>query len=484
VQTDRWKKVEELFQAAMAQPLEKRVDFVERACGGDLLLRSEVQSLLDVAPGAGSFLEGSPVSSMVEPPPALIRGQRLGNFEIVEAIGRGGMGEVYRARDNKLGRDVALKVLPEVFARDHDRMERFHREARVLASLNHPHIAIIHGLEEAGEMRALVMELVEGPTLADRIAKKPVVLAEAMPLARQIAEALECAHEKGIVHRDLKPANIKVTPEGQVKVLDFGLAKLAERGTAGDSKDSTRTGVIMGTTAYMSPEQARGEPVDKRADVWAFGAVVFEMLSGKRTFRGQTVGEALAAVLTQDPDWGLLPAGTPPGIRKLLKRCLERDRRKRLRDIGEARIAIDEYLDDPAGALTADGAAAARLARRELLLWVVAALIFAAVALALALLHFRETPPETLLVKYSISPPEKRDFVHHAVSPDGRLLAFVTSNSLNKYHLWVRQLDSLTTRLLDGTEGALLPFWSPDSRFVGFWADGKLKKIDAYAGPP
>jgi eukaryotic-like serine/threonine-protein kinase len=397
MQVDRWKKIEELFQAAMAQPAEKRLEFLDRACGDDPWLRKEVQSLLDVTPAAGSFLEGSPVSSMVEPPPALIRGQKLGNFEIVEAIGRGGMGEVYRARDSKLGRDVALKVLPEAFAGDQDRMARFHREARVLASLNHPHISNIHVLEETGEVGALVMELVEGPTLAERIAAGPLLLVEALSLARQIAEALEYAHEKGIVHRDLKPANVKVTPDGQVKVLDFGLAKLGVARTE-NATDSGTTGLVIGTAGYMSPEQAQGHPIDKRTDIWAFGVVLLEMLSGERTFRRETVRETLAAVLTRDPDWERLPRGTPLVIRKLLKRCLERDRRKRLRDIGEARITIEEYLSDPANSVLQDEAAARLPARRQIIPWAIATLVFAAVALILALLHFRETRPETCLL--------------------------------------------------------------------------------------
>jgi serine/threonine-protein kinase len=278
--------------------------------------------------------------------------QAIAHYRITSKLGEGGMGEVWRATDTKLGRDVAIKVLPEAFARDPDRMARFTREAQLLASLNHPNIAAIYGVEE----RALVMELVEGPTLAERIATGPIPLDDALPIAKQIAEALEYAHERSIIHRDLKPANIKITPEGRVKVLDFGLAKAAEEPSAtGNASDSptqtltaTRAGVILGTAAYMSPEQARGAAVDKRSDIWSFGVVLYEMLTGRHLFRGDTVSDTLAGVLKTDPDWGALPLNTPPAVRKLLRRCLERDRNRRLHDIADARIEIEEALAEPA----------------------------------------------------------------------------------------------------------------------------------------
>ena len=307
---------------------------------------------------------------------ALTSGTRLGPYEIVSALGAGGMGEVYRARDTKLARDVAIKVLPAVFVSDPERVARFQREARTLASLNHPNIAAIYGLEESGGTAALVLELVEGPTIADRIAHGPIPVDEALPIARQIAEALEAAHEHGIIHRDLKPANIKVRPDGTAKVLDFGLAKALEpvavpgrdatasptitspahlrQGHGGQAM--TQLGMIMGTAAYMSPEQAKGRQADKRSDVWAFGAVLYEMLSGRRAFKGDDVADTLAAVLRQDIDWTSLPASTPTSVRRLLARCLDRDASRRLRDIGEARIV----LEDPAapGIGDADGAGA------------------------------------------------------------------------------------------------------------------------------
>ena len=287
---------------------------------------------------------------------SLAPGTRLGPYEITGRIGAGGMGEVYRARDTKLGRDVAIKILPEALAHDTERLARFEREARTLASLNHPNIAQIHGLEESDGIKALVMELVEGPTLADRIAQGPIPLDEALPIARQIAEALEAAHERGIIHRDLKPANVKVRPDDIVKVLDFGLAKALEPMSA-DGTDATasptitspammtRIGVILGTAAYMSPEQAKGRAADKRSDVWAFGCVLYEMVTGRRAFEGEDVSDTLAAVLRGEPDWTVLPANVPPAIVALLRGCLEKDRRRRIGDLSTARFIIDHGGD-------------------------------------------------------------------------------------------------------------------------------------------
>ena len=282
----------------------------------------------------------------------LLPGTKLGPYEITAPLGAGGMGEVYRARDSRLARDVALKVLPEAFAADAQRMARFEREAKVLASLNHPGIASIYGLEESGSARSLVMELVEGPMLAERIAQGPIPMDDALPIARQICEGLEYAHERGIIHRDLKPANVKFTPEGSVKLLDFGLAKaLEDESVAGDpstsptiSRLATQAGVILGTAAYMSPEQARGRPADRRADIWAFGCLLYEMLTAKRAFGGENVSETLAAIMRDEPEWRALPQTVPPRIRDLLRRCLSKDPKQRLQAIGDARIAIEEVL--------------------------------------------------------------------------------------------------------------------------------------------
>jgi Tol biopolymer transport system component/tRNA A-37 threonylcarbamoyl transferase component Bud32 len=429
----------------------------------------------------------------------------VGPYEILAALGAGGMGEVYRARDTKLGRDVAIKVLPSAFAHDPDRMARFQREAKVLASLNHPHIATIHGLEESDGARALVMELVEGPTLAERltgpparagfaragVGAGPIPVEEAIAIVRQIAEALEAAHERGIVHRDLKPANIKLTQDGAVKVLDFGLAKAMEgEASAADlansptlSQMATQAGVLLGTAAYMAPEQAKGKAVDKRADIWAFGCVLYEMLTGKMAFRGETVTDTLAAVMKEEPDWTKLPGSTPLRVRVLLMRCLEKDPRQRLRDIGEARIALEEALSGAADPTTA--APAAPSVRRQLWLRDGAVVLLALVAAWLAFLYPHQKPSPGQVIRFEISAPEKTvlsDFL--ALSPDGRRLAFTATGADGQTRVWVRSLDALESRPLDGTEDATyFPFWSPDSRFIAFYAQGKLKKIDATGGP-
>ena len=316
-----------------------------------------------------------------DPAEPTLTGQRLGAYHILDLLGVGGMGEVYRARDTRLGRDVAVKVLPRLFSADPERLARFEREARLLASLNHPHIAAIYGFEETAGVHALVLELVEGPTLAERLQRGPLPIAEALRIARQIADALEAAHERGVMHRDLKPQNIKVKPDGTVKVLDFGLAKAAIAAandadvspTSTTPIDGTRDGIILGTTSYMSPEQSRGHAVDKRTDIWAFGCVLYEMLTGHASFAGETISDTLAAVLKQEPDWQALPADTPAGIRSLLRRCLKKDPVDRLHDIADARIEIQEAIAESA-AMTSTGPrrrAAARWMR--MIPWVVAA---------------------------------------------------------------------------------------------------------------
>jgi eukaryotic-like serine/threonine-protein kinase len=413
----------------------------------------------------------------------------IAHYHVTSKLGEGGMGEVWRATDTKLNRDVAIKVLPDSFAADPDRLARFTREAQVLASLNHPNIAAIYGVEEL----ALIMELVEGATLAERIAQGPLPLEEALPIARQIADALEYAHQKAVIHRDLKPANIKITPDGTVKVLDFGLAKaLSDEAPAGNPAASptltmraTMAGVIMGTAGYMSPEQARGQTADRRSDIWSFGTVLYEMLTGRQMFGGDTVSDSLAAVLKTDPDWSALPAETPPAIRRLLRRCLERDRKRRLSDIADARLEIDEALSGvPEGPVPA---AAPERSRRSFGWWSIAALVLAVGGLAFAFLRLRDTPSDAPTVRFQIAAPEGSDFARGgmALSPDGRRLAFIATLADGRSMLWVRPLDSLEARPLPGTEGAsFLPFWSPDSRFVAFGVLRTLKKIDASGGPP
>jgi serine/threonine protein kinase/Tol biopolymer transport system component len=427
---------------------------------------------------------------------ALATGSRLGPYEILAGIGAGGMGEVYRARDSKLGRDVALKVLPEAFARDAERMARFQREAKVLASLNHPNIASIYGLEDSGATHALVMELVEGPTLADRIRSGPIPIDEALRIAKQITEALEYAHERGIVHRDLKPANVKVTNDDAVKVLDFGLAKAIEGDAASIdistsptiSRMATLAGVLLGTAAYMSPEQAKGKAVDRRADIWAFGCVLYEMLTGKQTFTGETVTDTLAAVIRAEPDWLQLPAATPVRARVLLQRCLQKDPKQRLRDIGDARISLEEVLSGaPDAALGGSPQIVVPWWRRSLP-WAVAAVL----AIALGVLAWVQHPwannaPAGIpdVVRFQLAQDAKLPAGGpFAVSPDGRQLAFTVVGPDGASRLWIRALDSLEARLVPNSETAVVGpfFWSPDSRYIAFGNGPKLKKIDVADG--
>src|SRR4051794_13796133 len=408
-------------------------------------------------------------------------GARLGPFDVTAPLGAGGMGEVYRARDSRLNRDVAIKVLPPEFATDPARMARFSREAQVLAALSHPNIAAIFGLEESGGATALVMELVEGQTLAERIAAGTIPLDEALDIARQIADALEAAHEKGIIHRDLKPANVKINPEGKVKVLDFGLAKAMDAdpisgGNPANSPtltlDSTRAGQIMGTAAYMSPEQARGKPVDRRADIWAFGVVLYEMLTGKSMFEGETVSDTLAAVLRADIDLKNPPADTPPKVRRLLQRCLERDPKRRLRDIGDAWIEMDAP-DQPAAVVVA-----APAAKRSWLPWVVAALA-AAAGLAFGLLRQPASEPRPVL--RSLVP--QKGFVGFLnISHDGTRLAY-TEGALNNLHLGLRMMDQFEGKMIPSTENSSFPSFSPDGQWIVYsTSQNKVKKMAVAGG--
>jgi hypothetical protein len=407
--------------------------------------------------------------------PALGPGARLGPYEIVAAIGAGGMGEVYRARDTRLGRDVAIKILPEALALDPDRVARFRREAQLVAALNHPNIAAIHGVEESGGMPALVLELVEGPTLADRIAQGPIPVDDALAIASQIADALEAAHERGIIHRDLKPANIKLRDDGTVKVLDFGLAKALEGEHASPdismsptmSIAATRMGVILGTAAYMAPEQARGKAVDRRTDIWAFGCVLYEMVTGKRAFEGEDISDTLAAILRGEPDW----SRAPTQLRSLLHACLEKDRKKRLQAIADYPFLIS------------NGAAAdakTSLMRHAWLPWSVAALTIL-VATGVVVGGRRGTTSSEALRRLSIPLPESAGVGFAALSPNGRAVAieYFTSGG---GQLAVRSLDSNQYQTLPGAMGARAPFWSPDGRFIGFFADGKLKTVRMTGG--
>jgi Tol biopolymer transport system component len=422
-------------------------------------------------------------------------GTRLGSYEVLAQIGAGGMGEVYQAHDTKLGRDVAIKVLPEAFAHDPERLSRFQREAKMLASLNHPNIAAIYGLEDGAGRNYLVMELVSGETLADRIKREGALpLEEALAICKQIAEALEAAHEKGIIHRDLKPANVKVTPEGKVKVLDFGLAK-AFSGDVADSNPSqsptlsavaTMQGVLLGTAAYMSPEQARGKAVDKRTDIWAFGCVLYELLTGKQAFNGDDITDILAAVVRAEPNWQALPVATPPKIRDLLRRCLQKDKTLRLRDAGDARIEIQEALTAPH--VETAFAPATRGWRERVTQAGLAVFILTTIALAIGFVLRAPKPPQPLQAIRLSAEIGADASLYTAYGPaaifsrDGTRLALVASGADQKYRLYVRSLDQLQATALSGTENAVDPFFSPDGQWIGFFADGKLKKISVQGG--
>jgi serine/threonine protein kinase len=426
---------------------------------------------------------------------AIIAGMRLGAYEIDSALGAGGMGEVWRAKDTRLDRTVAIKALPGHLATDADRLGRFEREAKVLATLNHSNIGAIYGLEEVDGHRYLVLEYVEGETLAERLKGGAIALDEALPIARQIAEALETAHEKGIIHRDLKPGNVMINPEGVVKVLDFGLARTADA-TASSTNVSARAdsptvtspvihsptipGVIMGTAGYMSPEQARGKPVDKRSDIFSFGCVFYELLTGSQPFAGETVTDSIGAILHREPDWTLLPAATPPRIRELLASCVVKDRKNRLHDIGDARLAMENArhsaTDTPARIPPAQRWAP----------WGVAAVICTLTAIAAWIVSRprESTPMPVVRSSIEISPGSLHEEGSGpvALSPDGRTLAFVAGPPGESHRIWIRPLDSISTQPLEGTDDAVFPFWSPDGKNLGFFSKGKLRRIPATGG--
>ena len=533
---ERWEQIERIYHEARELDAGAREEYLAKACGEDADLRREVEMLLAQADQAGSFLESPAIElaarslakdelSSGKRNQELEAGTMIAHYRLAEKIGAGGMGEVYRAHDTKLQRDVALKILPQALAHDAERMARFGREAQVLASLNHPNIAAIHGLEESNGIRALVMELVEGETLSERISvaavsplpvrsgeftlprggvKSPLQIDAALPIARQIAEALEYAHERGVIHRDLKPANVKITPEGTVKVLDFGLAKVLNPQDSTSALDptnspalsalATQAGMILGTAAYMSPEQAKGQRVDRRADIWAFGCVLYEMLTGQKAFAGETITDVLAAVIKSEPVWDAIPGTTPPSIQKLVRRCLMKDSKQRVQAIGEARIAIEEILGgtgvppvevhgQDAHVTTGDQ----RPTPRRALPWSLTAVAVAALIVALYLGKFSPLAPQPV-IRFNVVPPENATQFAEAglsISPDGRTLAFAARPPADKPRvLWLRPLDSLTAQQIPGTEGARLPFWSPDGRYIGFFDRLKLEKVAISGGAP
>ncbi len=503
---DRWRRVADTYDAAMEREPAARGAFLEEACADDEDLRREVESLIaaEHLPVIVDQSMDAVASAVLQRMPRLEPGTVVGPYRVDALIGEGGMGEVYRARDTKLDRDIALKVLPESLTGDADRLARFTREAHVLASLNHPNIAAIHGFEDRGDVHALVLELVEGPTLVDRIASGPLTIAEALPIACQIADALAAAHERGVIHRDLKPANIKVRDDGTVKVLDFGLAKPVQSdrsaapgsGSARPEGESpavssagiTALGLILGTAAYMSPEQAKGRAADKRSDVWAFGCVLYEMLTGTRAFRGGDVSDTLASVLKGQPDWTALPADTPVSIRRVLRRALAKDPKRRLSDMADVRLEIDEALDAaPEETIQAAGSRGLQRA----LPWTIAAALALALASAIAAWGpWRPAPPaasqhlrvdlgaDTVLGGSTLGATQM------ALSPDGTMLAFVAARD-RLDQLYLRRFGELqAVPLVKGQVSE--PFFSPDGRWIGFFslADRKLKKISVAGGTP
>ena len=497
---ERWERVKTLYDAARAHPQRERSTFLSRECKGDTDLQFEVEAMLDQPVGTANFISfvGGPASALAgalsgdvsasSDVSASLVGRRIGTFEFRSLLGRGGMGEVYLAHDTKLGRDVAIKVLPPAFTAEPNRVASLEREARVVAALNHPHIAAIHGLEDSEGIRGLVLELVEGQTLAQKLAEsadssKPGLrLKEALSIARQIADALEAAHEKGITHRDLKPGNVKVTPDGVVKLLDFGIAKVVTGDGPGlDFTQSqtvtaaTRAGLIAGTVGYMSPEQARGMVVDKRTDIWAFGCVLYEMLSAKMAFEGDTVTDTIAAILERDPDWSTLPADTPRAVRRLMQRCLEKDPKRRLRDIGDARVEIDQIIQSPTEDIDADIAVhQSRTWRRRARLAIAggaAAAVSAAGLAVLALSRDSSAAADNRVVRMTIDLPKDQTIgpafdSNLALSPDGTQLAFTAFGPV-----YIRQLNSLDDKPLEITKGPGFrgsPLFSPDGTSISF----------------
>jgi serine/threonine protein kinase len=487
----RWPRVKALFDGALNLPPGRKHAFLRSECGDDSSLRNEVESLLAAHAEAGSFAEGGAVEALATDPafaaslhPALSAGDQLGVYRISGPLDAGGMGEVYRAVDTRLEREIAVKVLPAALSDDPERVARLAREARLLAALNHPNIATIHGLEIAGRRQAIVMELIDGPTLAERLAGGPLTLDETLEVARQVASALEAAHSRGIIHRDLKPGNIKFTRGGAVKVLDFGLARaaVAQDGVPeGAQADGVhRRSGVGGTPAYMSPEQASGLQEDARTDIWAFGCVLYEMLTARQASIPGAFSESMPAAGALERDWSRLPPGVPPGVRRLLRRCLAPDPTKRLHHIADARLEIE---DARLSGNDAEPAAANLSSEHRVRLLTLTSVGLAVALIAAIAIAWRTVTAGGELRVAEITTPRTNDPWSFSLSPDGRQLAFVADHQ-GQPKLWVRPLDSPEAQPLPGTERARWPFWSPDNRSIGFFADGQMKRIDARGGTP
>jgi eukaryotic-like serine/threonine-protein kinase len=502
---EQHRAIERLYHQARARPSDLRAAFVADACAGDDAVRLEVESLLAQEVSLPGPLDGGAIGvaavMLSASTPALSTGQRIGVYQVLERVGVGGMGQVYRARDTLLARDVAIKIVPPALAADAGHLARFEREARVLASLNHPHVAAIYGVEAADDRHALVLEFVDGETLAERIARAPLGVSESLKLARQICDGLEAAHERGIVHRDLKPANVMITTAGVVKVLDFGLAKVLPTEDVADASSSwaggSRSAIIVGTAAYMSPEQARGQAVDTRGDVWAFGCVLYEMLTRRPAFLAGTIAETLACVFEREPAWEDLPRELPTSIRRLLVRCLQKDSARRLRHIGDARLEIDDAMPTPSTG--SSGIASRRVLRRSVMRrWMP---ILAAVMTGVAGFSLRSivSPVQSPVVSRSLIttapfdtrsavaqgkiPAARPDRTAIAISPDGQTVVW-RAQTESGTRLYRRSLDRLDATAIDGTEGADSPFFSADGESLAFWAAGQLKRISLDTGGP
>jgi eukaryotic-like serine/threonine-protein kinase len=486
---ERWQRVDSLYHQAAARTGDDRTTFLDEACDGDDALRRELESLLAHDDPAGSFLEEAALSvaarEVADQMPRLT-GRRFGPYVVGELLGAGGMGDVYRAEDTVLRREVAIKILPDTFDADPGSLERFEQEARTLASLSHPHIAVIYGVQEAEGVRGLVLELVEGDTLADRIRRGPIQLGEALQIAHEIAEALDAAHQRGIVHRDLKPANIKITADRVTKILDFGLAQAApvSPGTSGEPAPDAQREVIRGTAAYMSPEQARGEIVDKRTDIWAFGCVVYEMLTGRAPFARDTTTETVAAVLEGEPDWTLLSNIAPADLCLLVRRCLDKDAKRRRRDIGDVLSDLDA-LSRPSPA--SESVRRPQPSRAWFAVLIGAVTLLAIAAGAGVMWRPAVAPPSELLSNLSLVLPANMDFPSSeenqiAVSPDGTMIAYIAVAAGNAPRLLLKRLDTAETQILSDTIDARDPFFSPDGRWIGFFAGDTLRTLSIADG--
>jgi eukaryotic-like serine/threonine-protein kinase len=487
---DRWREIDRVWHAVLSRPEHERAAAVADLCSGDETLRGEVESLLTHVAQATAAGFGAAAATAR----GSLLGRHLGSYVVRRLLGAGGMGEVYQAHDATLGRDVALKIIPDPWLADPDRRARFEREARLLASLNHPNIGAIYGVHESDGVRVLVLELVEGETLAQLIAEQArhatpprgLPIGEVMRIAVQMADALEAAHERGVVHRDLKPANIKITSEARVKVLDFGLAR-AVSGAGAElahsptmTVGSTNTGALIGTAPYMSPEQARGRTADRSTDIWAFGCVLYEMLSGTPAFTGDDVAEVLANVIKGEPDWRALPADTPPVLRVCLTRCLQKDLRQRFHDIADVRLAMEGAFEAPAGQLDSNRVTSWSHAGVTYGGWAAAALVMVAGGLGI-LASVGRVPAELPETRLELVTPPADDPFSLAIAPDGRSVVFQARGQQGS-QLWLRRLEAAEAQPLPGTENGIMPFWSPDSRSIGFFADSTLKRIDVAGG--